>query len=197
MTGLHPTYPLRTERLDLRAHRQDDLDDLLAFHSNPDIVRYVPWPVRDREQTRVALEAKLTQDRLTEEGQWLVLAIELRETGTVIGEVLLKWASEASRQGEIGYALHADYHGKGYASEAAREILRLGFEELGLHRIVAVLDDRNTASAQLLERLGMRREAHLLQALWFKDEWSNELVYALLKDEWLSGRSGSAASDQG
>ncbi|MFC9691502.1 GNAT family N-acetyltransferase [Kribbella sp. NPDC056951] len=196
MTGLHPAYPLRTERLDLRAHRRDDLDDLLAFHSNPDIVRYVPWPVRDRELTREALEKKLTQDRLTEEGQWLVLAIELRETGTVIGEVLLKWASEADRQGEIGYALHAGYHGKGYASEAAREMLRLGFEDLGLHRIVAVLDDRNTASAQLLERLGMRREAHHLQALWFKGEWGNEFVYALLKDEWLSGRSGSAASGQ-
>lgn len=196
MTGLHPTYPLRTERLDLRAHRRDDLDDLLAFHSNPDVVRYVPWPVRDREQTRVALETKLTQDRLTEEGQWLVLAIELRETGTVIGEALLKWASAADQQGEIGYALHADYHGKGYASEAAREMLRVGFEELGLHRIVAVLDDRNTASAQLLERLGMRREAHHLQAAWFKDEWSSEYVYAVLKDEWLSARSESAASDQ-
>jgi len=196
VSGLHPSYPLRTERLDLRPHRRSDLEDLLAFHSDPDIVRYVPWPVRDREQTRVALEAKLTQDRVTQEGQWLVLAIELRETGTVIGEALLKWASEADQLGEIGYALHAGYHGKGYASEAAREMLRLGFEELGLHRIVALLDDRNTASAQLLERLGMRREAHHLQALWFKDEWCNEYVYALLRDEWLSGRSGSVASDQ-
>ncbi|MFI5733686.1 GNAT family N-acetyltransferase [Kribbella sp. NPDC051587] len=197
MSGLHPAYPLRTERLELRPHRREDLDDLLAFHSDPEIVRYVPWPVRDREQTRVALEAKLKQDRLTEEGQWLVLAIELRETGTVIGEVLLKWASEADQQGELGYALHGGYHGKGLAAEAAREMLRLGFEELGLHRIVAILDDRNTASAQLLERLGMRREAHHLQALWFKDEWCNEFVYALLKDEWLSARSGSAASDRG
>jgi len=174
----------------------EDLDDLVDFHSDPDVVRYVPWPVRDRDQTRVALESKLEQDRLTTEGQWLVLAIELRETKTVIGVVLLKWVSEAGRQGEIGYALHAGYQGKGLASEAAREMLRLGFEELGLHRIVAVLDDRNTASAQLLERLGMRREAHHLQAAWFKDEWCNEFVYALLKDEWLNGRSGPAASGQ-
>ncbi|TDD51619.1 N-acetyltransferase [Kribbella antibiotica] len=174
----------------------DDLDDLVAFHSDPEVVRYVPWPVRDREQTRVALEAKLTQDRLTEEGQWLVLAIELRETKTVIGEVLLKWASAADQTGELGYALHAGHQGKGLASEAAQEIVRLGFEELGLHRIVAILDDRNTASAQLVERLGMRREAHHLQAWRLKDEWCNEFVYALLKNEWISGRSGSAASDQ-
>ncbi|WP_460665146.1 GNAT family N-acetyltransferase [Kribbella swartbergensis] len=185
--GLRPNYPLRTERLDLRPHRMDDLDDLFAFHSRPEVVRYTPWPVRDREQTRVALEAKLTQDTLTQPGQWLVLAIELRETGTVIGEVLLKWASEADRQGEIGYALHTDYQGKGYASEAARELLRLGFEELGLHRICAILDDRNTPSALLLERLGMRREGHLIECAFFKGEWANEYIYALREDEWRAG----------
>jgi RimJ/RimL family protein N-acetyltransferase len=162
----------------------DDLDDLYAFHSRPEVVRYTPWPVRDREQTRVALEAKLTQDALTEPGQWLVLAIELRETGTVIGEVLLKWASDTDRQGEIGFALHTDYQGKGLAAEAAREVLRLGFEELGLHRICAVLDDRNKPSAQLLERLGMRREAHLIHCVFFKGEWTNEYIYALLEHEW-------------
>jgi RimJ/RimL family protein N-acetyltransferase len=194
VSGLHPSYPVRTERLELRPHRMDDLDDLLAFHSDPEVVRYVPWPVRDREQTRVALEAKLDRGRLTEEGQWLVLAIQLRETGTVIGEVLLKWASEADQLGELGYALHADYQGKGLASEAAREMLRLGFEELGLRRIVAILDDRNTASALLLERLGMRQEAHHLRARWFKDEWCNDFVYAMLKDEWISGRSEPAGS---
>jgi RimJ/RimL family protein N-acetyltransferase len=188
---------LRTERLELRPHRMSDLDDLYAFHSRPEVVRYVPWPVRDREQTRVALEKKLSQAELTEEGQWLVLAIELRETGTVIGEVLLKWESEADRQGEIGFALHTDYQGKGLAAEAAREMLRVGFDELGLHRIVGILDDRNTASAQLLERLGMRREAHFIDALVFKGEWTSDYVYALLEDEWRRGaseRSGSGAS---
>ena len=148
MTGFRPAYPLLTERLELRPHRMDDLDDLFAFHSRPEVVRYTPWPVRDREETRVALERKLRQGELTESGQWLVLAVELRETGTVIGEVLLKWASEVDRQGEIGFALHSAYQGKGLAAEAAREMLRVGFEELGLHRIVAILDDRNEASAR-------------------------------------------------
>jgi RimJ/RimL family protein N-acetyltransferase len=188
MAGLRPDYPLRTERLELRPHQMSDLDDLFAFHSRPEVVRYTPWPARDREQTRAALEKKLPQGELTAPGQWLVLAIVLRETETVIGEVLLKWESEVDRQGEIGFALHTDYQGKGLATEAAREMLRLGFEDLGLHRIIAVLDDRNEASAQLLERLGMRREAHHLEAAFFKGEWANEFVYALLKEEWLSGR---------
>ncbi|HET6743309.1 MAG TPA: GNAT family N-acetyltransferase [Kribbella sp.] len=188
MTGFRPAYPVLTERLELRPHRMDDLDDLFAFHSLPEVVRYTPWPVRDREQTKAALEKKLTQGELTEAGQWLVLAVELRETETVIGEVLLKWESESDRQGEIGFALHSAYHGKGLAAEAARETLRLGFDDLGLHRIVAVLADQNTASAKLLERLGMRREAHHLHALHFKGEWTNQYVYALLDDEWRAAR---------
>ncbi|GAA0615127.1 GNAT family N-acetyltransferase [Kribbella sandramycini] len=197
MAGLSPTYPLQTERLDLRPHRHGDVDDMLAFHSLPEVVRYTPWPVRDRKQTEEALEARLNAGRLTEPGQWLILAIELRETGTVIGEVLLKWASDVNRSGEIGYALHPGYQGKGLASEAARAMLRIGFEELGLHRITAVVDDRNTASWQLLERIGMRREAHHLEASWFKDEWANDYTYALLRSEWLNGRSEPAASDLG
>ncbi|WP_433018530.1 GNAT family N-acetyltransferase [Kribbella sp. CA-294648] len=182
--SLHPSYPIRTERLGLRPHRMDDLDDLLAFHSDPDVVRYVPWPVRDREQTRTALKAKLTQDALTEPGQWLVLAIELRETSTVIGEVLLKWESETSRQGELGYALHTGYHGRGLAAEAANAVLRLGFEDLGLHRICANVIDGNAASAKLLTRLGMRQEGHLVENVFFKGAWCDELVFGLLAREW-------------
>ena len=182
--ALHPSYPIKTERLDLRPHRREDLDDMLAFHSDPEVVRYVPWPVRDREQVRAALEVKLTQGALTEPGQWLVLAIELRETSTVIGEVLLKWESEISRQGELGYALHSGYHGRGLAAEAARAMLRIGFEDLNLHRIHASVINGNTASTKLLERLGMRQEGHLIESLYFKGEWCDDLIWALRAQEW-------------
>ncbi|AKU18643.1 acetyltransferase [Luteipulveratus mongoliensis] len=183
-TGLRPTYPIKTDRLDLRPHRREDLDDLYAFHSRPEVVRYVPWPVRDREQTREALEKKLVQGELAEEGQWLVLAIELRESGTVIGEVLLKWDSIANRQGELGFALHTDYQGQGLAREAAEAVLRLGFEELGLHRICAICVRENADSARLLQRLGMRQEGHLVHNTFFKGEWIDELVFAIREDEW-------------
>lgn len=187
--GLRPDYPVRTERLDLRPHRREDLDDLLAFHSDPDVVRYTPWPVRDREQTEAALEKKLSMGELTEPGQWLVLAVELRETGTVIGEVLLKWASETDRQGELGYALNAAYHGRGLAAEAAEAMLELGFEELGLHRISAVIVAGNDASVQLATRLGMHQEAHLVHAAYFKGEWIDDLVFAVREDDWRSRRT--------
>jgi len=106
------------------------LDDLFAFHSLPEVVRYVPWPVRDREQTRVALQTKLGQGALREPGDWLVLAIVVRATGRVVGEVLLHWASETNRHGELGFALHSDVQGKGLAAEAAQAVLRLGFQDL-------------------------------------------------------------------
>lgn len=186
MTGLDVRLPVETERLVLRAHRATDLDDLLAFHSDPEVVRYVPWPVRDRRATAETLQVKLTQTELIAHGQWLVLAVELRSTGTVIGEVLLKWASE--RQGEVGFALAREHHGRGYAAEAATAMLRLGFDDLGFHRITAVCVEDNTASARLLTRLGMRQEARLVDNVHFKGAWATQLVFAMLEDEWRAGR---------
>ncbi|GAA5124465.1 GNAT family protein [Alloalcanivorax gelatiniphagus] len=180
--GLPVTLPLRTERLLLRPHRLDDLDDLAAFHGDPDVVRFVPWPVRDRAATEETLRVKLTQTELVAHGQWLVLAVEVRATGTVIGEVLLKWASD--RQGEVGFALARDHQGQGYAAEAATAMLRLGFDGLGFHRISAVVIDGNDPSARLLGRLGFRQEARHVDGVLFKGAWATQLVFAMLEDEW-------------
>lgn len=184
VAGLFPSYPIRTERLNLRPHREEDLDDLLLFHSSPDVVRYVPWPVRDRDQTRTALQAKLGQGALRVPGEWLVLAVEVRETGTVVGEVLLQWVSEESRQGELGFALHTDFQGMGIAAEAARAVLSLGFEELGLHRITAICIAGNDRSVRLLTRLGMRQEGRFVHSILFKGAWADQLLFALLDTEW-------------
>jgi RimJ/RimL family protein N-acetyltransferase len=190
VTGLNPPLPLSTERLVLRPHRPEDLDDLVRFHSDPDVVRYVPWPVRDRAATEETLQVKLGQTVLEEHGQWLVLAVELRETGTVIGEVLLKWASE--RQGELGFAFARDHQGQGYAAEAADAILRLAFDDLGFHRVSAVVVEGNDASARLLGRLGFRQEARHVDGEVFKGAWVTLLVFAMLDDEWrASDRPGS------
>jgi RimJ/RimL family protein N-acetyltransferase len=181
-SALPVRLPIATERLVLRPHRMEDLDDLVRFHSDPDVVRYVPWPVRDRAATEETLRTKLGQTSLEEHGQWLVLAVELRETGTVIGEVLLKWASD--RQGEIGFAFAGDHQGHGYAAEAATAMLRLAFEDLGFRRVTAVAIEGNVASARLLARLGFRQEARFVDGVHFKGEWSTQLVFALLEDEW-------------
>ncbi|WP_411699545.1 GNAT family N-acetyltransferase [Conyzicola sp.] len=174
-----PVLPISTPRLLLRPHTADDLDDLLQFHSDPEVVRYLPWPVRSIDEVRFALLAKVPQSRVDSEGQWLVLAIEVAEDGQpgqVIGEVVLK--CESQTEGEIGFALHAGFQRAGYGYEAASTMLSLAFGELALTRVTATLDARNAASAALLEKLGMTRGA-LVPDQPFKTERVDELHYAI------------------
>ena len=103
--------------------------------------------------------------------------------------MVLFWHNREHGGGEIGYVLSPDFGGHGYATEAVYALLRLGFDELGLHRIVARVDERNEDSAKLARRLGMRQEARLVHNELFKGEWSTELDFAMLADEWPTYRS--------
>lgn len=183
-----PSLPIETERLRLRPYVGADFDDLFAMHSREDVVRHLYWDVRDREQVAAMLERRMTMTGLDKEGDALVLAVELKETGRVIGDVLLHWLSEEHRQGEIGFIFHPDFQGRGYASEATREMLRIGFADLGLHRVVGRCEAANMASARLMERLGMRQEAHFRENEFVKDKWDDELVFAMLDREWAERR---------
>jgi RimJ/RimL family protein N-acetyltransferase len=179
-----PDFPLRTARLNLRPYVADDLDALYDIQSRPEVTRYLLYDVRNRDQVRGILEQRIQADG--PERDAVDLAVVLPDTGALIGDVVLFLRSKENRQGEIGYLFHPDYGGRGYATEAARMLLRLGFEDYGLHRIIGRIDARNTASARVLERLGMRREAHFVQNEIVKGEWSDEVVYAMLEDEWRS-----------
>ena len=158
-----------------------------------DVSRYLNWEPMDREGAAALLERRLDQTSIAKEGEGIGLALEERATGRFVGEVILRLTSEESRQGEIGWSLHPDAQGKGYATEAAREVLRLGFDEAGLHRIVAECDPRNEASIRVMERLGMRREAHLVDSMWLEGEWVGSIVSAMLEDEWREGRRPAAS----
>ncbi|NUW33236.1 GNAT family N-acetyltransferase [Nonomuraea sp. SMC257] len=183
---LKPDYPLATPRLDLRPFTPDDLDAVHAFESRPDVTRYLYWDARDLDAARAGIDTKMGRTAIAAEGDSLNLAVVRRDTGHLIGLAMLVWTSEQHRQGEIGYVFNPDHHGHGFATEASREMLRLGFEALGLHRICGRLDGRNTASARVLERLGMRREAHLIQNEYVKGEWTDEVIYAMLAGEWTA-----------
>jgi RimJ/RimL family protein N-acetyltransferase len=174
----------------LRPFEPGDLEELFAFHSLPEVARFLYWEARDRDQVRGVLDAKRRQTVLEEEGQGLALAVVLREAGVVVGEVSLLWLSRRHRQGEVGFVFHPRFQGRGLATEAAEVVLRLGFEGLGLHRVIGRCDALNVASARLMERLGMRREAHLVHNEIFKGSWGDELVYAMLEDEWRARVSG-------
>jgi RimJ/RimL family protein N-acetyltransferase len=188
---LRPVYPVRTSRLLLRPLSSGDVDALLAYRSRPDVCRYVPFEPMDRQVINERLATHWATTELTDEGQALTLGIEVAETGDLIGDAVLFWHSREHRGGEIGYVLHPDSTGHGYATEAAHAMLRLGFDDLGLHRMVARIDERNESSANVARRLGMRQEARLVENELFKGEWSTELDFAMLADEWLGARSKS------
>ncbi|MEX2969529.1 GNAT family N-acetyltransferase [Streptomyces sp. C184] len=179
-----PDYPIRTERLDLRPVTQDDFAAIHAYQRRPEVCRYLYWGPFDEAGSRASVTAKTTRTTLRESGDLLQLAVVVRDSGTLVGDVTFVWNSREHRQGGIGYVFHPDHAGHGYATEASRALLRLGFEELQLHRIQAELDGRNTASARLLERLGMRREGHLRENEFLDGEWADEVVYAMLAREW-------------
>jgi RimJ/RimL family protein N-acetyltransferase len=181
---LAPTYPIRTERLLLRPFVESDLEAIVDLESREDVVRYLMWGPMDRDAAAAFLQRRLGQTAIDGDDSALVLAATVPPDDRLIGEFMLRLKSATHRQGEIGWTIHPDAQGRGYGTEGARELLRLGFEELGLHRIVADADPRNAGSIRLMERLGMRREALTRDALFVKGEWVGEVLYAMLEDEW-------------
>jgi RimJ/RimL family protein N-acetyltransferase len=181
---LHPSYPIRTDRLLLRPLTTADTDALLAYRSRADSCRYVPFEPMSPDDIAHRLATQWNRIELTDEGQALTLGVEITASGELIGDVVLFWHSRIHAAGEIGYIFNPELGGSGYATEAARALLGLGFDGIGLHRIVARIDERNESSVRLARRLGLRREARLVQNEMFKGEWSTELVFAMLADEW-------------
>jgi RimJ/RimL family protein N-acetyltransferase len=169
-----------TARLRLRAFTLDDVGAVHAIHSRDDVARWLYWDVRDEDEVRAVLESHLA--RPPEAG--VVLAIE--RDGELVGHANLVVGEH--RQGEIGFIVHPDHQGHGYATEAAEAMLELAFETYDLHRVIGRLEPRNSASASVLERLGMRKEAHLIENEWVKGEWQSEAVYAILAREWREAR---------
>ncbi|MGT2426292.1 GNAT family N-acetyltransferase [Amnibacterium kyonggiense] len=184
--ALAPYYPIATDRLLLRPiDPVGDVDAMHAYRSREDVCRYIPPVPVTREQLAATYAApERTRSVLTGPGQILALAIVLRETGRLIGDIILIWPEDHPSNGEVGYIVDPDHQCRGYATEAVRAVLALGFDGLGLHRITGRIDARNPASGRVLTKAGMRQEAVLVENEWFKGEWSTEVDFAILAREW-------------
>lgn len=180
-----PGLVRRTERLVLRPFRRGDEAAVLAYRRRAEVCRYIPADPLTEVAAPAFIADRITALRIEADGDRMVFAVEL--DGLVIGDVLVRTTQLADGQAEIGWVFNPDFHGRGYATEAARELIRLSFDELGMHRVWAQLDPRNTASVRVCERLGMRHEAHLRQDMWLKGEWTDSAIYAILEQEWRAG----------
>jgi aminoglycoside 6'-N-acetyltransferase len=172
-----------TPRLTLRRFRTGDLATFLSYRNDPELSRYQDWiPNFSQEEGQAFIHQMQHADPLSD---GLQIAIELTTQGILLGDLYIGPYQNRKNQASIGYTLTQPYQRSGYASEAVRGLLTYSFTILRLHRVVAEVDPRNTASVVLLERLGMRREAHHLQAYWDGRSWTDEYVYAILAQEWL------------
>lgn len=154
------------------------------MRSDPEVARYLYQGPLSEEETRSRLERNMGLTACAAEGDWLSAAAVERATGLTVGDVAFHWVSERDRTAEVGFVFDPRHQGKGFATEAAGALLDWAFGSAGFHRVIGRTEARNTASARVLEKLGMRLEAHLVENEWVKDEWQSELVYAILDREW-------------
>ena len=178
-----PWHPVRTERLLLRDFRPTDFDAVHAYGSDPEVARYMEWGPNMPDDTRFFLGRALAN-----QAAWprldFGLAIEHIEAGMVIGSINLRLCDAGNRTAEIGYSLHRDHWRQGITYEAARALVDIAFGTLGLHRVIATCDVRNTGSFSVMEKLGMRREGLMRQDREIKGAWRNTYLYAVLAEEW-------------
>lgn len=180
-------WPARTARLSIRPATAEDVDATWAFRRLPEVYEWVTHLTQDRAEYG---ELFLDPDRLSK-----TLIVE--RDGEVIGDLMLAigdaWSQaevkEQARdvQAELGWTIHPEHAGRGYATEAVAELLRICFEDLGLRRVTALCFADNVPSWRLMERIGMRREEHNVRdSLHRSGEWLDGYGYALLAEEWRS-----------
>ena len=188
-TGSFP----ESERLLIGRFVPGDAERLLRYRAEPAVARFQGWIPRDVEDAREFLRRNESAEFGSTEG-WVQLAVRRRADGVLIGDVGLRSMGEHRDQAEIGFTIAPEHQRRGYASEAVAGVLGTLFGDFKVHRVMASVDPRNGASMALLPKLGFRKEAHHRRSLWFKGEWVDDVIFALLAEEWRAGRGRQGPS---
>jgi ribosomal-protein-alanine N-acetyltransferase len=178
---------LETERLVLRDAQLGDADAMIRYTTDPEVCRYMIWGPNTPEQTRDHLERRVAALQAETERRAFELLIVEKSTGEVIGGAGLRVTDTGDLDGSLGYVLARASWGRGIMPEACAKLLEVAFGWFGLHRVWASTDAENLASQRVLEKLGMRREAHFVQDQLIKGRYRDTRVYALTESEyWAS-----------
>ncbi len=185
--------PLTAARIVLRRFQPADLAAFVAMRNDPAVARYQSWGALDEAEAQSFIQAMSTAEPGIP-GDWFQFAIARRATDEFIGDCALHIKADDARQAEIGFTLARHAQGQGLASEAVTALLTYIFQAHEVHRVVAICDVRNHGSYTLLERLGLRREAHTRHSYWNKGSWTDEYHYAILRDEWVHRATAKQAT---
>lgn len=181
-------FNFSTERLILRGIKLSDAKSMFQYRSDPQIYQFQNWKpltlqdVEDFICTKISKEANIPNT-------WYQLGIFTKEFNDLIGDIGIHFIESDNLQVEIGYTLSMEYQGRGYATEAVAAVINSMFNIFNKHRIIASVDPKNIKSIALLERIGMRKEAHFRKSIWFNEEWTDDIVYAILEEEWINQNS--------
>jgi RimJ/RimL family protein N-acetyltransferase len=174
---------IRAERLVLRDFEEADWKSVHDYASDDEVVRYMPWGPNTIEDTknfiRRAIAHKEEQPRRN-----YTLAVILKSQNVLIGGCGIYVSNPDEREGYIGYVFNRHHWRQGYATETAEALLKFGFNQLNLHRIFATCNPANTASARVLEKIGMQLEGHFREHRCVKGIWVDTLQYAIIDHEW-------------
>jgi RimJ/RimL family protein N-acetyltransferase len=172
-----------TARLCARLMEHRDVPAFVAYRADPEVARFQSWSDYSMDDGH-ALVASLAGLSLGTPGHWYQIALEERTGGTLVGDLASRVSQTEPREMEVGFTLAPAHQGRGYGTEALRGLLDVAFGTLGMHRVIAVTDALNAPAAALLERVGMRREGHFHENVFFKGAWGSEFLFAMLEREW-------------
>ena len=173
---------LETNRLFLRDFQQDDVKAVHEYAGDPRVAEHSSWGPLSLDETRKYVEAALNE-QLNPIRQVFELGVVRKVDNRLIGTACFKVRSSINLEGEIGFTLRLDAWGQGYATEAARELIRFGFEKHRMHRLIAAASPLNIASQRVLEKVGMKREGHLRQNILQRGKWRDSILFSILADE--------------
>lgn len=183
-------YNLETERLILRKFKEADAETFYKYRTMPQVALYQGegWVNYSFEQAVEFVKGQKDFEPGIAD-TWFQIVIELKAAGKMIGDCAIHTLAQDTNQVEIGFTLNPVYQNKGFAAEAVEGLIGYIFDVLDMHRVTAITDVRNENSIKLIEKLGLRREGHFIKNAWNKGEYTDEYLFAMLKDEWQAKRS--------
>ena len=174
---------LTTQRTFIRPIESADATAVFHYRSDAETNKYqgfIPKTIQEVE----AFIAK-NSNQININNTWFQLVIVEESTNQIIGDIGIHFIGDDGFQCEIGCTLNKNYHKKGFATETLQAVISYLFKDLTKHRIITSIDPENINSIRLIERLGFRKEAHFKKSLWIKGEWVDDVIYALLSEEFL------------